>query len=416
MSSRKVGDAIIRTKDLIYAAEHGIIDVGKVQHQVNTMMQKEWLEQHPYKIWVGTDGQWRTYLPGDSGGTRGRRQIKRLERSEIERAVIEFYQRRHDDPTFGDVFAEWNERRFKLGKIAKGTYDRNVYVFRRSLTDLADRPIGDITEDELSAYIEERPAHDRLTVRGFANLKTVVRGVMHRAKKRGLTAMDVESALYDLDVSRRELLHIHHEDDEEIFNDAELKAIMRYLRDHPDPQNDGIALMFATGIRVGELCALKQGDLDNQVLTVRRTESHIYDADGKPKYITKESPKTEAGYRCIAIPTTFGWLLDRLTHGNPGYWLFVDGHGKRMTTNAFRMRFKRVCKWLGITVKTPHKARRTYASILLDNGIDRNLITQQMGHTDILTTERYYHRNRKSMDRKIEILSKIPDFSDCLKP
>lgn len=401
----------ITIKDLLYAAEHGIIDVGKAQHRVKTMMQEEWLRQHPYKVWQGGDGLWRTYLPGDSGGTRGRRMVKRSERIDVERAIIDYWQKYHEDPTFGEVFTEWNDRRYNLGKIAKGTYDRNVYIYKRSLEGLADRPIGEITENELCTYLEERPAHDKLTVRGFANLKTVVRGVFHRAKKRGLTDIDVESALYDLDVSSRELVHPHHEDAEEIFDDRELGMMMRFLYDHPDPQNNGIALMFASGIRVGELCALKYGDIDDFTLTIRRTESHVYTPDGKPLYIIKESPKTEAGFRRVAIPRQFAWLMDRLKGDDPDQWVFRDDTGKRMTTNAFRMRQKRVCRWLGITVKTPHKARRTYASILLDNGVDRNLILSQMGHTDILTTERYYHRNRKSMDRKIDILSNIPEFS-----
>ena len=45
-----------------------------------------------------------------------------------------------------------------------------------------------------------------------------------------------------------------------------------------------------------------------------------------------------------------------------------------------------------------------------DNKIDDNLVIQQMGHVDISTTEEYYHRSMKSVERKAEILNEIPIF------
>ncbi|MDE7030923.1 MAG: site-specific integrase, partial [Lachnospiraceae bacterium] len=57
-----------------------------------------------------------------------------------------------------------------------------------------------------------------------------------------------------------------------------------------------------------------------------------------------------------------------------------------------------------------HKIRKTYGSILLDNHIDNKVIIDQMGHTDILCTEEHYHRNRKSIDVKSQLISSIPEF------
>ena len=48
---------------------------------------------------------------------------------------------------------------------------------------------------------------------------------------------------------------------------------------------------------------------------------------------------------------------------------------------------------------------------LLDNNVDRSLITGQVGHTDIDCTEKHYHEDRKSPETKIKILSEIPDFT-----
>lgn len=68
------------------------------------------------------------------------------------------------------------------------------------------------------------------------------------------------------------------------------------------------------------------------------------------------------------------------------------------------------CKKTGIKKKSPHKLRKTYISILLDNGVDKRLVQDVAGHAEILTSERNYHRNRKSDDKKEKILSNLPEF------
>ena len=81
-----------------------------------------------------------------------------------------------------------------------------------------------------------------------------------------------------------------------------------------------------------------------------------------------------------------------------------------MTTNCIRRRRERNCKRLGIYKKSPHKIRKTYGSILLDNKVDQRLVVDIMGHADIACTEGYYHRNRKSQNQKLQIISDIPEF------
>lgn len=74
------------------------------------------------------------------------------------------------------------------------------------------------------------------------------------------------------------------------------------------------------------------------------------------------------------------------------------------------MRLNRLCEKINVYHKSPHKIRKTYGSILLDNHIDNVLIVGQMGHTDIVTTENHYHRNRKTLEKKTKILSGIPEL------
>lgn len=173
--------------------------------------------------------------------------------------------------------------------------------------------------------------------------------------------------------------------------------------------------MFVTGIRIGELVALKHSDFEENTLKIRRTETRYKDEDGKYVRKVKDFPKTKAGVRTVVIPKDFLWIIEAIQRLNRfDKYIFVKD-GERISTQSIRMRLKRICKKLNIPSKSPHKIRKTYGSILLDNHIDHNLIIGQMGHTDILCTENHYHRNRRSVDKKCSIISTIPEFQAKIK-
>lgn len=68
------------------------------------------------------------------------------------------------------------------------------------------------------------------------------------------------------------------------------------------------------------------------------------------------------------------------------------------------------CKKLGIYAKPPHKIRKIYGTILLDNNVDKHFIVGQMGYADIFAMENHYHKNRRNIGNKSDILSSIMNF------
>ena len=84
--------------------------------------------------------------------------------------------------------------------------------------------------------------------------------------------------------------------------------MLKYLEKNLDAKNIGILLMFATGIRVGELVALKHDVFDGNTIKIRRTETRYLGEDKKYVYDIKEFPKSEAGVRTVIIPKDYEWL------------------------------------------------------------------------------------------------------------
>ncbi len=393
---------------LRFIISSGMIDIGDVQNSMEAMKRKELLEKHPYKIWQGKDGKWRTYLPDKNQ----RKMIKKNRREDLEKEVAEHWRAETENPTVREVFDEWNDRRLELKKISDATHLRNRQIFNRHYAyhDFGEKRIKNMEPEDFEEFLEEQIPIHNLTAKAFSNLKTVTRGFLKRAKKRKLIGFNVEELLQEIDASDADFKKVIKEDCQEVFDECELPRIMEHLKNNLDIRNLGILLMFLTGIRVGELVVLKHGDFTGTAFKIRRTETRYLVEEGHYAYEVKDFPKSEAGVRTAIIPNGYAWVAEKLKLQNPfGEYIFTE-NGERLKTNSIRRRMVRVCKNLGIVPKSPHKARKTYGTILLDNNIDQRLITELMGHTNISCTENHYHRNRKSMERKSDLISGIPEL------
>ena len=277
--------------------------------------------------------------------------MKRNSQKEIENIVIKYWETEADKPTIKDVFEEWNDRKLNIGKISETTHLRNEQIFNRHYGTFGKNEIKNLNPSVLEDFLEEQIVEFDLTAKAFSNLKSITRGFLKRARKRELINFSVEEVFSEMD-----------------FSD------------------------------------------DGRIFKVTRTETRYKSEDGRYVYAVKENPKTPAGMRKSIIPKDYCWIYKELRKLNPfGEYIMMTGD-ERLSAQAIRMRMRRICKRLGIYHKSPHKARKTYGSILLDNHLDNNMIIGQMGHTDILCTEKHYHRNRKTMDHKVEVINQIPEF------
>ncbi len=391
--------------------ESGILDTLDIDELIMLKKKQKYLDMHPYAKWQSKDGKyWYTTFP-DSTRERGVRQIRRNTLVELDAAIIEFWDSHKEKITIRDVFDEWNDTRLELKKISASTHERNMYYFNKHYVGWEHKFIEDLTPQDFADFLERQiPAHD-MTSKNFSSLRGITKGFLKWGRKKGyINYADVE-VFSLMDVSDRSFKKVLKEDCEEVFDEEETSKVMEFLIQNPDLRNYGVLLMFVTGIRVGELVALKVSDIVDNVVKIRRTETREPNPDGAGYvYEVRDFPKTKAGVRDVVVPDDYVWLLDELCKDRTSGYVFVGDDGKRFTTNVFRRRLERVCKAVGIPARSPHKIRKTYGSILLDHNVDARFVISQMGHTDLGVTENHYHRNRRSNEEKSEILSKIPDF------
>ncbi len=189
-----------------------------------------------------------------------------------------------------------------------------------------------------------------------------------------------------------------------------MPLIQTYLHLHADIWNLGLLLQFQTGMRIGEIAALKPEDIGKNCIRVRRTEYKFKDENGKWKVAVKDQPKTDAGCRDIILPPQARETIEQILAINPhGEYLFMN-RGKRIRENTFNKRITSICEELGINHHTTHKIRKTYGTTLLDHNVNDSIVAEQMGHKDVNTTRKLYYFSTQNEKTKLAQITKAISF------
>jgi integrase len=184
-------------------------------------------------------------------------------------------------------------------------------------------------------------------------------------------------------------------------------------------KNDGLegdlltfTLLAYTGLRAGEMIALKWSDIDfdNQTLTVYRT--YYNPTNNKAKY-TLLTPKTQTSHRTITIDKLLIDLLqlhkkeqDEIKKENEPFYqdnnfILATNEGYPKTIKAISIRLKRLLTKSKINKDiTPHSFRHTHTSLLIEANVHIKEIQERLGHSDINTTMDIYAHMTKNIKKE----------------
>ena len=190
-----------------------------------------------------------------------------------------------------------------------------------------------------------------------------------------------------------------------VYKKTEREALYNHLVKNPSVENLGLALMCLTGLRIGELAALKPEDnIENCVLAIHRTETR-FDKNGKKVIGIQDTSKMDHDGDII-IPANAQRIIDIAKTKSQGEYLF-SVNGRRITAQTFRRHLKKACDEIDIEYRPPHQMRKTYALILLSAGVDEAIIKKEMRHKDISTTRAYYQFITESNNEEKAIIDKV---------
>lgn len=164
-----------------------------------------------------------------------------------------------------------------------------------------------------------------------------------------------------------------------------------------------INLLFYTGIRNGEACALRWSDIDfnKKTISVKRTAQRVYAGKGVKTKVEVGLPKTKSSIRKIPINEKLLKMLKKYKNDD----VYVIGGDKPTDPRTNRNIILNFCNECEIDSKSPHAFRHTFATTLINNGVDLKTVSELLGHASVQTTiDVYVHTSDTARINAIEML------------
>lgn len=407
-----------------------IISLDEVREKRDRMkksLMKAVLEIHTSPITQGTGKDKRWFTPIKKGGKRVI--IKKNTYEDVLVELIDFYGIGKDIPTLRNLYPKWVK--YKLNMGAATSYIRRVHADwkKHYLNDpIIDKDIRRLTVNEIRSWLGAFISVKKLSCKDYYNMQTIFKQIFAFAYEDNIIT---ENPFNKISFSKKQYFKGETsktkrmaQSKKEVFTEEDIKkvkviAMQEYLSNpHYTTATAGLGvlLLFQTGLRVGELVALRDSNIDDKFINIDAEEQREYDiiVDEETNEVTcvykgttVGAAKTDASYRRIPLTAEAKYLINliRQTNKENGYktedFLFVNAN-QRMQENTILKHIYKYCDRAFIDRRSPHKARKTFASLLINNGhMDLSEVALLMGHTDEKTLINHYLFSTKEEDTRL---------------
>ena len=166
-----------------------------------------------------------------------------------------------------------------------------------------------------------------------------------------------------------------------------------------------VILCLYTGLRLGELCALKWSDIDweNRILTVNRTVQRLpVKSQGTKTALIETVPKSSYSKREIPLSAAVFKILSYFRNNKK----YIFGGDASMEPRKMQRHFKKILKEAELSDKNFHILRHTFVTNCIEEGADVKSLSEMLGHSDVgITLNRYVHPTMNTKRKHIDILS-----------
>lgn len=420
-------------KVLQEGVDEGIISINQTAEKLNEMKRKRILQQHPYSIYYNeSTGYWLTHVPNENRKEK-RQKIKRKSREELEDLIVEFYTGEKKEAqksyTIREIYPQWLEfvgrRDTASTTIRRYDCDWNRWLDK---DPIVDRPIPLLDYHELDQWAHDMVKGNNIknqpmTNKQYYNLISIVKGCLNYAidkeiiKENPFNRIKINKKLFYVPEQQ------FNDDRDQVFSEEEFPEVQELALAEYYEKRDEVALavymISYTGMRSGEVCALKWNSLNKDMTEVRVAAQIVRDEkkgkDGKWKktgWKLVNHTKTTNGNRILYIPEKLREVLkEHKRYKKPeseDEMIFTRADGTYITCNQTYRRTVKYSNKINTYRKGAHKLRKTYLSALYDGGVHESTLTKIAGHyVDGKTLHRHYLKDRKGQNEVRDNIEKI---------
>jgi len=298
---------------------------------------------------------------------------------------------------FEEVLLEWLDAQALCNKPSTQAKFRNL-INGHIAPSLGRMQLTHISSTCLSRFLQDKASNGRLDGRGGLSASTlntlslILKSTLNYAAREHYIA-PVEVSLKCPEIKREPA---------KALSSKEQDALEQALGCKMDSAKLGILLCLYTGLRIGEICALRWSDIDLacQLIHVQRTVQRLQ--TNSPLAKTKTvlvvgPPKSKCSVRSIPIPSAMMETL-QTHHSSPDAYVLTGRADKPMEPRTYQYRFGQYIAAAGVSDANFHMLRHTFATRFIERGGDPKSLSELLGHASVeITLNKYVH---PSMDTK----------------
>lgn len=305
---------------------------------------------------------------------------------------------------YATVLTSWLESQ-RLS-IKESTYARyHQIIYTHLIPDIGSVKIEKISAKLIENYLAQLIESGRIDGTGGLSSKTTS-DILAIIKE---TVEYAEYNDYPLQCKLDKVSIKQHKEEMRVLSVEEQQKLTLLLLEDTDLTKFGVLLSLYTGIRLGELCALKWGNLSisDGVLSIRETMQRIKDTSNQSVAKTKiviTEPKSKCSVRDIPLPAFIISIAKGFQSSSSSYVLTGEKN-RYIEPRTMQNRFKSLLSEGQIADANYHALRHTFATRCIEVGFELKTLSEILGHSTVnITLNRYVH---SSLDLKKENMNKV---------
>ncbi len=278
-----------------------------------------------------------------------------------------------ENQLFGEVAQLWSQKReidIRQKQLKKSSMrDYRSIMNHHILPYFGNQVIVDITAADVDDFIGTLTCSPKR----INNILVPVRSLFKMAKKRKLVTENVMLDVENLKTEQPDIFPLNQEEVSNFLDNVGVNYKSFFL------------VAFYTGMRFGEMAALKWENVDSGNKQIHIKESRVYGVEGPPK--------TKGSKRIVdMLPPVIKALEKQRQLTGKGIYVFRDIKGRLMETDHIRNHvWKPTLIKAQLDYRPMIQTRHTFATIAIDSGEDVGWVQQMMGHSSLqMIYTRYY--------------------------